>query len=135
MFASIVDAVRHSTYLAALEAAQAESERVREATTPAKDMPTLFVEYFLAKDRKSGYGVKFDGELIGVFSLVKGRGKDLIKEAVEIDGATKLDCFDGFLPEFYKQFGFEEYKREPNWTEGGPDVVYMRIPSAGDLSQ
>lgn len=42
-------------------------------------------------------------------------------------GARTLDCFDGFLPKYYSGFGFEEYKREANWTLGEPDVVYMRL--------
>ena len=40
--------------------------------------------------------------------------------------ARTLDCFDGFLPDFYAEFGFVEYKREPNWDPKGADVVYMR---------
>ena len=30
------------------------------------------------------------------------------------------------LKTFYEQFGFKEFKREANWTPGGPDNVYMR---------
>jgi hypothetical protein len=42
-------------------------------------------------------------------------------------GASKLDCFDGFLPEYYKQFGFLETERVANWTAGEPDVVFMSL--------
>jgi len=42
-------------------------------------------------------------------------------------GAKTLDCFDLYLPGWYSKFGFKEYKREANWTEGEPDVVYMRL--------
>lgn len=125
--APIAHPVTSATYIDVLALAQNESERIKGATSPAAEMPTDKVDYYLSGDRKSGYGVKHDGELIGVFSLVPGRGERLIGEAVALDGARKLDCFDGFLPDYYKQFGFVEYMREPNWTEGGPDVVYMQL--------
>ena len=48
-------------------------------------------------------------------------------ELVLAKGAQTLDCFDGFLPDFYSKFGFVEYKREPNWVPGKADVVYMRL--------
>lgn len=48
-------------------------------------------------------------------------------ELVLAKGAQTLDCFDGFLPDFYSKFGFVGYKREPNWVPGKADVVYMRL--------
>lgn len=124
----------YSEYAVALGDARDESERIKEATTPPLDMPRDAL-YLLSSDRRSGYGVSAEGELIGLFSLVPGRGRAMVDEAIRLDGAQLLDCFDGFLPSYYKQFGFIEYKREANWTEGGPDVVYMRRPvSAGDLT-
>ena len=54
----------------------------------------------------------------------------MVEDAIELDGVQYLDCFDGFLPSYYEKFGFVEYKREANWTEGGPDVVYMRMHNA-----
>lgn len=110
----------------ALNGARRESELIKEATTPPEDLP-VNASYLLTQDGYSGYGVTYGGELIGLFSLVKGRGKRMVDEAVALDGAQYLDCFDGFLPSYYEQFGFVEYKREANWTEGGPDVVYMRL--------
>lgn len=128
----------HFDYTVFLGMAREESERVREATSPIEEMPRD-ADYFLSHDRKSGYGVTLNGELIGLFSLVPGRGKGMVQEAIDMDGARRLDCFDGFLPEYYKQFGFVEYLREANWVEGGPDVVYMELhsegsPLAGDAS-
>lgn len=75
-----------------------------------------------------GFIVKPDGELVGVFSSIPGRGDALISAALNA-GATHLDCFDGYLTEFYARHGFREYRREPNWTPGGPAVVYMGLPS------
>lgn len=80
-------------------------------------------DYYLSDDGLSGVGVQ-DGEMIGVFSLVKGRGDLLISVAVE-NGAVHGDCFDGYLPTLYGRHGFREIRREANWTVGGPDVVYM----------
>ena len=50
----------------------------------------------------------------------------LIQAAI-YDGATHLNCFDGWLPKRYASKGFKEYKRVKNWAEGGPDVVYMKL--------
>ena len=116
-------------YFHALNEARVASERIRDATTPPEDMP-IDALYFLSFDGKSGYGVSPKGELIGLFSLAPGRGKVMVEDAIELDGVQYLDCFDGFLPSYYEKFGFVEYKREANWTEGGPDVVYMRMHNA-----
>jgi hypothetical protein len=118
--------VRKAEFDRALTEARETSERIRKATSSPEEMPTDAL-YVLAEDRMSGYGVTQDGELIGVFSLIPGRGAQMISEAIMYEEASKLDCFDGFLPGFYARFGFVEYRREANWTEGGPDVVYMRL--------
>lgn len=80
---------------------------------------------FLSPGGKSGFAIKPDGDLINVFSSEKGRGGQLMRDAVEA-GPKKLDAFDGYLPKLYKKYGFNELKREANWTPGGPDVVYMK---------
>lgn len=84
---------------------------------------------FLSPDKKSGFAIKPDGELVSVFSAEKGlnRGDTIVKEAIQ-QGASSLGAFDPYLPKLYEKHGFKEYKREPNYTPGGPDVVYMRIP-------
>lgn len=81
---------------------------------------------FVSSDYLSGFCIHPDGELTHVFSAVKGRGKYLI-ECAKMVGARKLGCFDGYLTEFYTSMGFEEYNREPNWTQGEPDVVFMQL--------
>jgi hypothetical protein len=50
----------------------------------------------------------------------------MVQSAIE-RGASKLDCFDGFLPAYYERFGFVETERVPNWTPGEPDVVFMSL--------
>lgn len=105
--------------------AQTEHARVAEATTPANDWDwTEDRDYYLTDDLSSGFAVTADGELVGVFSTVKGRGDYLLGSAVNV-GARRLDCFDGYLTGFYASHGFRVVKRERNWVPGGPDVVYM----------
>lgn len=80
---------------------------------------------FLSPGGKSGFAIKPDGDLINVFSSEKGQGANLMRDAIDA-GPKKLDAFDGYLPKLYKKYGFNELKREANWTPGGPDVVYMK---------
>lgn len=82
--------------------------------------------YFLTADRRSGFAIRPDGELVYVFSTVRGRGDILVRAAIAL-GAVRLDCFDGYLTDLYRRNGFDVTRREPNWTPGGPDVVYMRL--------
>jgi hypothetical protein len=79
---------------------------------------------FLSRDKKSGYCIDPEGDLQNVFSL-NHHGSYAVKDAVK-NGATTLDCFEGKLPGFYSQFGFAEYRREDNWTLGGPKVIFMK---------
>lgn len=97
---------------------------IAAATTEPHDLPED-ATYVLNHDGTAGFGI--DGTtLIGVFSTVKGQGALIINRAISL-GATDLDCFDGHLVEFYARFGFREVRREPNWTEGEPDVVWMAL--------
>jgi hypothetical protein len=82
--------------------------------------------YFLTEDGQSGYAIRPDGELVLLFSLVKGRGRILVASAIA-NGARRLDCFDGYLPGLYAQHGFREVERVANWTAGEPDVVFMEL--------
>lgn len=79
---------------------------------------------FVDLDGLNGFIIAPDGDIQNLFSA-NGKGKVSMRLAIA-NGGTKLDCFDGFLPGYYQQFGFEEYQREANWTPGGPDVVFMR---------
>lgn len=81
---------------------------------------------FLSSTNSSGYALKPDGELNHVFSLVPGEGVHAVNHAIS-NGAKHLSAFDGKLPNYYSKFGFKEYKREPNWASGQPDVVYMTL--------
>lgn len=120
-----VEAVDAETYRNLLYVAQNLDARIAEATTPvaALDLPAG-TRTFVTADGLSGFAVKADGELVGVFSRVKGRGDALVAAAVAA-GASFLDCFDGYLPGFYARHGFRETGRAANWTPGQPDVVFM----------
>lgn len=116
--------VRADTFIRNLADVRMTDARVDAALRPSEEMPRTGVSYFLSQDAKSGFGITGQGELIGLFSTVKGRCHDLIESANAV-GAQSLDCFDGFLPAVYAGHGYIESRREPNWTPGGPDVVYM----------
>lgn len=110
-----------------LAVAQRTSENVAAATTPALEMfIRTDLTTYLHTDKRSGFAVSATGELVGVFSTVRGRGEEILASAIGA-GANHLDCFDGFLPNLYSRFGFTETSREANWTAGGPDVVYMAL--------
>jgi hypothetical protein len=115
-----------TAYIAALTAAQAADSRIAGATTPAADLDLTGARVFLTADANTGYAIKASGELVGVFSVIKGRGDAIVSDAI-LNGASALDCFDGYLPTFYARHGFVVVAREANWTPGEPDVVFMAL--------
>ncbi|MEU9795046.1 hypothetical protein AB0E27_31415 [Streptomyces sparsogenes] len=123
---TIVYPASRQEYTIALAFARIVSERIAGATSKPQEMPRG-ARYYLTADLQSGFGVASDGTLIGLFSTVKGRGEDMVWDAVQHKGATRLDCFDGFLPKYYERFGFVETERAANWTPGEPDVVFMAL--------
>lgn len=106
--------------------ARHSSEQIREATSEFDY--GLEARYFLWTDGPdcAGYAVRSDGELVYVFSTVRGMGDRIVSSAVE-NGAVYLDCFDGYLPDLYSRHGFIAVKRVANWTVGAPDVIYMAL--------
>ena len=98
---------------------------------------------FLSEDRKTGFALKDDGDIVSVFSAAETpkNTADSIIEAAVSAGGKKLDAYDTFLPEIYSRHGFREVDRDV-WNEqfaprdwnkramkrfnlGEPDVVYM----------
>lgn len=89
---------------------------------------------YLSEDERAGYAIDEEGELTCLFAHY-GSGDETVASAV-LNGARKLDCFDGVLPALYRRHGFIEYKRAP-WVRelapptwpfeelGRPEVVYM----------
>lgn len=120
--------VSRDTFKRFFEEARRVSPIIRESTSSMDGEPYLtHSTYRIALDGRSGYVVRPDGELVFVFSLEPGRGRGIVERAKR-DGAVYLDCFDGYLVDFYGRHGFVEVKRVANWTPGEPDVVYMSLP-------
>lgn len=112
-------------YKESLKRIQSLYKIIRDNTTPWDEIDLTDTECFIAGfPAYMGFAVRDNGELIGLFSAINGKGDLLLKEAIK-RGARHLDCFDGYLPTFYARHGFIEVRREANWTEGEPDVIYM----------
>lgn len=120
--------VHHQVFHGALSDAFATRQHIKDSVHQYSPEEYSSMKNFLHADGKSGFAVKPDGDLVSVFSTEKGRGNDLVRQALT-HGATKLDAFDGYLPKLYANHGFQEVGREDNWTPGGPQVVYMQLPS------
>lgn len=102
---------------------------------------------FLSDDRKAGFAIKPDGDIVSVFSDGGGKAHAMLLLATQ-EGGTKLDAFDTVLPFIYSLNGFKEVRREA-WNEaykpdgwnkadfadynnGEPDVVYMEYDPIHD---
>lgn len=124
-----IELVTRNTFIDAYAKARDTSELVRNATSSEQEIyegHTKGDMYFIGPNGHYGFVVRKSGELVALFSLLRGIGRYLVGFAIE-HGARKLDCFDGYLVKLYSSHGFEEVKRVPNWTEGEPDVVYMQL--------
>ena len=101
---------------------------IKAATSPVKEVIEDKTDrtFYLDSTGSMGYAIDETGELTSLYSTVKGYGKTLVQSAIS-NGASHLDCFDGFLTTFYKGLGFEEVDRVANWTTGQPDIVFMRL--------
>ena len=92
-------------------------------------------EKFLSKNRdytkktcyvdelgNSGFALTEDGALCHVFSLKPGFGVYAVEEALRL-GANRLSCFQGYLPKYYQNFGFETVIKETYSDK--PDKYWM----------
>ena len=92
---------------------------------------------FTNQDNTIGAAVSPEGDIQNVFNNggEKGGGGHAVAHAIEQHGGRTLDAYDGFLPKYYRQFGFHETGRTkfnpeyaPKWDtakHGTPDVVHM----------
>jgi len=92
---------------------------------------------FTNQDNTIGAAVSPEGDIQNVFNNggEKGAGAHAVAHAIEHHGGRTLDAYDGFLPKYYRQFGFHETGRTkfnpefaPKWDtakHGTPDVVHM----------
>jgi len=124
------DAAEGRIYRAKPEEFRAALQRNSRADTLSDyDTQTLSTfRLYLLRGGQAGYAIKPDGEFVNLFNsggnATKGAGPWLVLHAIE-KGATHGDHFDGFLTGFYKKLGWNVTKKEPNWTPGGPDVIFM----------
>ena len=96
-------------------------------------------ELFISLSGQSGFALTSDGDLVSLFKKDGTTDANVLHEAMVVgiaNGAKKLDCFDGFLPTHYAQYGFvavaqvafnDEFA-PPNWNyerDGKPSVVFM----------
>lgn len=65
---------------------------------------------FMSEDRKNGFAIKSDGDIVSVFSGGDGSVYGMMILATE-QGGTKLDAFDTVLPDVYSINGFREVAR------------------------
>jgi len=99
---------------------------------------------YKVRGKDAAYALKPDGDLVNVVNAsgVPGLGKEIVLDAIN-KGASKLDCFDGFLSDkYYPQFGFKKVRADKwddrfaprNWDYKKykrPDVVYMQLEGGG----
>lgn len=124
----------HVEFHNALSQAARGSDNIKSSVHIYKPEEYAKMRTFLAPDKKSGFAIKSDGDIVSVFSTEKGRGDGIVPQAIKA-GGKKLNAFDGYLPKFYARHGFREIRREKNWAPGQPDVVYMSLsPTAEDSS-
>jgi hypothetical protein len=114
------------------------NRNVANFTCPLPAGGIRFSDCYLTDDKKSGYSVADNGEICNLFSLIKGRGKDLMLHAIQEGEGVLTFNFDGYLTTLYESFGFKVYDRAP-WDEtlapedwdyqsfGTPDVVWMKL--------
>jgi hypothetical protein len=102
---------------------------------------------FMTPDKKAGFAIKSDGDIVSVFSDGGGKTAAMLSLATE-HGGTKLDAYDTILPEIYEINGFKEVRRDTwddqyapdDWSKetfadynnGEPDIVYMEYDQKFD---
>jgi len=97
---------------------------------------TLFPRYdemecWMTAQGDSGFAISPDHELVNVFSVVKGNGREAVALATSLRPFLHLNCYEGPLEVLYAQHGFVTQRREANWTAGKPDIVFMRYNGLG----
>lgn len=120
---------------------QARDNSKRLAFLSDEDTTTMdsWRKFIDAETGTVGFAIDDRGTLCNLFNNgnIKGAGKAAVRVAIKY-GATRLDCFDGYLVRLYEQFGFRETSRvkfDPqfapkNWDYaelGTPDVVFMSL--------
>lgn len=132
-----IETVNFRRFCGAIATARLGNSKVAAATSGPRELWGIrnATSWYLTPEGNAGFGIyshkPYGRTLVALFnnSTTRGLGRELVKAAIG-SGAIHLDCFDGFLVGYYQSLGFVETHREPNWTPGGPDVVYMSRPSS-----
>lgn len=85
--------VDNEQFHAAVQFAMDVDSRISDTLTAYTIRSYDFMDCYLSEDGKSGYAINIGGELVSVFSLVRGRGDELMESAIA-NGARRLHCFD-----------------------------------------
>lgn len=128
-----------------------EFVRVRDSLMPdllayltphtAEEYRRMRVKLYLSKDKKSGFGLKTDKQLISVFSLYKRRGRKIVKLTVGL-GAASVECLGEMLRRLYGREGFQVIEKLPwndaiapkNWNYdrfGRPNYYILKREGSG----
>lgn len=93
--------------------------------------PEQFAKHsnYLSGDGMSGYSIRPDGTLVNVFSSVRGRGDEIVRDAIA-KGAEKLQAKEGYLTDLYGRHGFRKTGEQHGlaWMElskGNQDPNHM----------
>ena len=123
----------------------ARDKSTRSAYLSAHPAEELADHTLLLNDSDTvGISVDKEGDVQNIFNNggPKGGAQKAMIAAIENGGRT-LDCYDGFLPKLYHQFGFEEDQRmkfNPEFAPQGwdfeaddnPDIVFMSWRGYGE---
>ena len=109
----------------ALKKAYETSERLKEHI----DLKPSYDNYdcWLSEDGLTGAAVeRHDLELCSVFSLANN-GTDLLRNIINHYDFLHLNCFQGYLVDFYESFGLKVTGHDKNrHSETSPDIVLMQ---------
>lgn len=95
--------------------------------TPYTKEMYLKMRCFLNGTRTAGYALKDGVELVSVFNRgKKGIGARAVEDAIR-RGAMRLVAYDGHLRGYYERFKFVVKRTEKNWSQGGPDIIFMEL--------
>lgn len=95
------------------------------------------IKLFLSENKKYGFGVSKNRELVSVFSLENGSGDLIVKEAIKC-GVDKLWCLGEKLKSLYgrnkfkviEEYNWDENLAPKNWDYekyGRPNCYYMEL--------
>lgn len=125
--------------------ARAKSEKRAGFLSPTSAEELKNHTLWMTEDGKTGMAISPDGDAQNLFNNGGPRysGVANLLDAIKSGKVKTADCYDGFLPQLYSQFGFVEvgrmkFNREyapPGWNyerDGDPDVVFIALAEHRD---